>query len=810
MAVSFTTGVSFFETMRGELSGVDGCAHALDFSVQVEASPVGGLIATGETRLSGVIHGGPWADHAPLVGRLVILPFPARRLTYDFTFADPDGEPLRLVGHKHLRFTRLAATMTTLHVKLKRADLTIASGVLRFDLAEGPALAASFWPSTSLRRLDLEASGDPPAAASTPAAAGLSVRDRATLTALCHAAIEAVGRVPAADAETVERALAQVAGLPAPSPALWWSALQAFDLAVRLRTGQAFADLSAESGRQLLGAWTAPGELRRGRSLRRVIDLLLAPILTGHFSRPDYLVAVGYPDHPQPRREPAARWMAQVTDSAALSADCRLEAEVVVVGTGAGGGAIAATLAERGVAVLIVEEGGLHGREAFHGDPGERMSRLYRDRGMTFTAGRPPISIPMGRMVGGTTAVNSGTCLRTPDGVLRSWREDLGMPAAFEPHTFAGWLDRVEAELGVAPSEARYLGRVATLIGDGADALGLEHGPLPRDAPGCDGQGTCILGCPTDAKRSSNVSWIPRALRAGAQLVTGLRATRILQRGRRAVGIEARGVDGHGVAHRVEIRADAVVISCGTLITPALLLDNGLRLPWLGRNLSLHPGMGVFGMMDAPIAPWNAVPQGCWMGGHGDPKLVFEGVYMPPHFAAANFPLTGAALGRWMDAHDRTAQFGFMVRDGGVGRVHRPIAGRSVIRYDLEEQSRVRLLRGAALLAEVMLRGGASEVMTGFGVRPVVRCIAEARALATAPVAALDFNLLGAHPLGTCRPGRSAQEGVVDFDHRVFGTDNIYVADGSTVPTSLGVNPQLTIMAMAMRAGESLAARLGN
>ena len=164
---------------------------------------------------------------------------------------------------------------------------------------------------------------------------------------------------------------------------------------------------------------------------------------------------------------------------------------------------------------------------------------------------------------------------------------------------------------------------------------------------------------------------------------------------------------------------------------------------------------------------------------------------------------------RWMDQHAKVGQYGFMVRDPGAGRVLRGPGGRALIHYPLVPSVLRRLQEGAAVLAELLLRGGATEVLTGLGKQRFVHTVAEAEAIRRLPLTATDYRIAAFHPLGTCRMGASPQTSVVDFDHRVHGTDNLYVIDGSSVPTSLGVDPQVTIMAMASRAASGLAARLG-
>lgn len=229
----------------------------------------------------------------------------------------------------------------------------------------------------------------------------------------------------------------------------------------------------------------------------------------------------------------------------------------------------------------------------------------------------------------------------------------------------------------------------------------------------------------------------------------------------------------------------------------------------LGRNLSIHPAMGMYGLFDQQMEPWNAIPQSYGVDDLVDDRVRFEGFYVPPPIGGALLPVEGAELTRWMDAQDRVGQFGFMVRDRGVGRVLSGPGRRPIIRYDLDAATLRRFRTGAARLAELLLQGGAREVLAGVGPVKSVRSVEEARAIEHRGLRPRDFRLLAFHPLGTCRMGVDADRGVVDTEHRVHGMQGLYVADGSSVPSSLGVNPQVTIMAMAARAAEGIAARLG-
>lgn len=760
-------GLSFHETMRGD---------ALSFTVKAEASHLADFARSGEARLVGVLDLG--GREIPVHGHVVVRPFGERRIHYALR-----GEGVRFTGEKRISALRPVHSFTFLPGQLWEGEAR-REVALRFDLRELLPFVASWSLSSSFGRAGRAALG--------PA-------ELARLDAFAEAMIEPGLRVPAWDHRSRARLGPVLADF---EPAL----VQGLGLLLR------GLDLAAPLG----GFRRAPLERRRRvvralaehQATRAAFAALSAPVKAAHFGRPDYLEAIGLPHPPPPAAEPPTREDAQILEPEGLEPETELECDVVVVGTGAGGAVMAAKLAEAGLAVAIVEEGRKIPRQAMAGDPLERVRRMWRDGGATWTLGRSPILVPRGRMVGGTTAINSGTCLRAPDAVLESWRQELGFPSDFAPQAMARRYAEVEAELGVSPADPKYLGPVATVVAEGARAMGLRSFPLPRNAPDCDGQGTCILGCPTDAKRATHVSWVPRALRAGATMFSGMRMTALLRSGRRAVGIEARGVDRFGSARRLVLRARAVVLAAGSIEGARLLMECGVRLPWLGRNLSVHPALGMSVLLPGVAPSFRAIPQGYGVD-IGDDAVAMEGFWLPPPLQAPGVPLVGAALTRWMDAQDRVAQFGLMVRDGGDGRVLAGPDGRAIVRYDLSPRSLGRLRKGAAILAELLLRGGGSCVLAAMGPVTEVADLPSARRIATTEFAPEDVHLLGAHPLGTMRLGASPEAGVIDFEHRLFGTDNVYVVDGGAVPTSLGVNPQMTIMALALRAAEALRLSLG-
>ncbi|WP_067687063.1 GMC family oxidoreductase N-terminal domain-containing protein [Nocardia jejuensis] len=785
--------LTFFETMSGELFDADGHAHHVAMDLRCESGRALGFVTNGRARITGTIRAAPWVDGAAAVGTLVALPVTKRLMTYDIDFRDPEGRAWRLTGRKDVRWLRRTqASLTTLATTLWCDGQEIATGRMQFFANDYPSFLRSFQPWVSLRS-DLPDGSHPEGAFGTGA--------RASLHALATVLIEPGGAVPDVDSATIERLDAYVGNMTPLMQSGLRLALRALEASARSRHRKGPAALTDAQRRTLIA------DARQSPTLQHAVDAIETPLRIAHFSDRRYLDALGAPRYLDTVLEQKPGWMVNVTPPGELSRHEQLDCDVVVIGTGAGGAAVAAKLTEQGVGVVLVEEGEYAGRAEFRGELGDRTQKYWRDGGYNLALGNSVLGISTGRLVGGTTAINSGTAFRTPDAVLREWLA-LGFPGDFEPAAFQRYLDEVEAELGITHADPRYLGRVADIIGRGADVLGAVHGPLPRNAVGCDGQGQCVYGCPTDAKRSTNVSWVPRALKGGAQLYTGMSVTRLLRNGQQVIGALAEGQDAHGAPRTLEIRSRAVVVATGTLMTPLLLRRNGVDLPQLGRNLSVHPSLGAVAMMPDAGSPWSGIPQGYHVSGLGDPLVTFEGVNIAPQFAAGVLPFHGARLTEWMNDWTRTEQFGAMVRDTGVGSVRHGPGGRTLVRYNLTPRVHAALQHACAGLAELFLHGGAQAVALPIAGMPPIRTLEQARAVAETPLSPRQFRMMGPHPLGTARMGRDARTAVVDFENRVFGTNGLYVADGSVVPTSLGVNPQVTIMAFALRAADVIAADL--
>lgn len=444
----------------------------------------------------------------------------------------------------------------------------------------------------------------------------------------------------------------------------------------------------------------------------------------------------------------------------------RERADVCVIGTGAGGAPVARALAEAGARVVVLEEGGHHPTGTMNGRPRDMLPRLYRDAGQTATLGTPPIVLPLGRTVGGTTLVNSGTCFRAPAKVLAGWERDLGL--FLDARHYA----QVEREIGVTRVTEDIAGRNALVARRGAEALGWSGHFLDRNAPGCVGSGVCAFGCPVGAKQHTGQTYMAWAAAAGAQVHANTKARRI----------EPRRV----IADDLTVDADRIVLAAGTLQSPNLLKRSGIRHPGLGGNLSIHPATAAYALMNEDVDMAHGVPQSYCVDEFADEGILFEGIAGPPDYLAMAVSFKGDRHRELMLQYRRVAQFGLMVSDTSRGRVHR-----RHVRYDLNEHDRATIVRGVERLAELLFAAGARKVFVPLPGAPALTRPAKLRARRR------DLKLMAFHPLGT-------SAAVLDADFRVRGRDDLYVCDGSAVPTALGVNPQLTIMALATRLGEHL------
>lgn len=497
-----------------------------------------------------------------------------------------------------------------------------------------------------------------------------------------------------------------------------------------------------------------------------------------------------------------------------LTGNIRREADVVIIGSGAGGGPIAKELAEAGYSVVVLEEGGYFKREDFDFRPGQAFMRLYRDAGQSVTLGLPVIIVPQGKTVGGTTTVNSGTCLRVPRHVLRRWHLECGLRDIGEDELNLLYA-AVEEYLFVKRADPEVVGENNLLFLRTAEKLGYSGGFLPRNAKDCEGYGVCAYGCPSGAKQSVNVSYIPDAVRAGADVYTRCRAERIVVRGGRVAGVRGHFLDpcSGKRTFRMEVESPVVVLAAGAIQTPSLLMHNRLCLSSgrVGKNLSIHPCGATMALMDEPLGNPKGIPQSAYVDDFAPDGIMLEGVTLPPAIMAMTLPWGGRRHADTMWKYPYIGTFGSMIseHDSSGKVVAGPSARQPLAFYNMGREDLERLKRSILLMAEIWFEAGARRVFTpldGFkeltGARDLAR-LAHAR-MRRAGI----YGLSAYHPMGTCSMGGDPQYSVVRSTCETWEVENLFICDASVLPTSLGVNPQLTIMALAMRTAGFIDERL--
>jgi choline dehydrogenase-like flavoprotein len=466
--------------------------------------------------------------------------------------------------------------------------------------------------------------------------------------------------------------------------------------------------------------------------------------------------------------------------------------DVVVVGSGAGGATAARLLAEAGLDVIVLEEGSLWDASSYTTDPLEALARMYRDGGLTVLEGRPAIPLPVGRCVGGTTVINSGTCPRTPPDVLDRWRADQGISWAPD---LESEFDAIDADLAVTPLPEDAWGANAAPCRHGAEALGLANRPVRRNAGAVVRCGTCPTGCAIDAKQAMHVSELPRAVAAGARIRAGMRVTQIVTRGGRAVGVDARAADGRAT----RVHARRVVLAGGAIGTPELLLQHGLD-GGVGRNLHVQPACWVGARFDEDVRGWSGVMQSWHVDEWRSRGLFLEATFTPLPFGAHWLPGSGREFTERLADIAKLAVIGVHLADTSSGRV-RLRGAEARLGYRLTAEDAARLGFGIARASEILFAAGAHEVypqVAGIGsLRP-----GEQHQLESG-VKPARLRLEAFHPMGTAAVGS-----VTNLNGELRELPGVYVADGSLLPTALGVNPMVTIIAMARRIARGLADQL--
>ncbi len=496
--------------------------------------------------------------------------------------------------------------------------------------------------------------------------------------------------------------------------------------------------------------------------------------------------------------------------------DTALTCDVVVVGSGAGGGTAAGVLAAAGLDVVVLEAGDYHDERHFDGGEEAGFLNLYALAPQATAEGQ--IALLAGRGLGGGTVVNYTTSFRTPDHVRQEWA-DLGT-RQFATDEYDKALDAVCARLGVNTDHDKAAPRDA-ILERGARALGWDVAAMPRNVVGCDQDvecGRCGMGCRLGAKQSVTKTWLVDAADAGARIYTGVTVRRVTQVNGRATGVEAVSAEGH----RVTVRSRAVVSAAGAIQTPALLHRSGLRNSNVGSHLRLHPATAVWGLMDEVVEPWVGAMQSRYVDAMTDLDgdgygVLYETAPTTPGLATGfvNWRSADHFRQRMVDLR-RSLAVAMIVRDrDSVGTVRtRGRDGEPVVRYQLSAHDGEHAVQGMVGAARIAEAAGATLITSPHhrtvsyepGKRGSLTTFeADVRREGTDPA---RLALAALHIMGSARMGGSPATSAVDPDGQTWDLPGLYVADASCFPTASGVNPMISIESIAYMNATRLAARL--
>jgi choline dehydrogenase-like flavoprotein len=512
----------------------------------------------------------------------------------------------------------------------------------------------------------------------------------------------------------------------------------------------------------------------------------------------------------------------KVIDASKLTRDLAIDADVAIVGTGAGGGTAAEIFSKAGLSVVMIEEGPLATSSDFRMRESEAYPQLYQESAARKTKDRA-INILQGRCVGGGSTINWTSSFRTPPATLAHWAGEYGL-SGFGESDLEPWFERMEQRLAIAPWTVAP-NENNEVLRRGGEAMGIKLESIRRNVRGCWNIGYCGMGCPTNAKQSMLVTTIPVALEHGATLLTRARALTLALNGPRATALTCAALDSRGTdptSRRITVRAKTFVAAGGAIGTPALLQRSRVPDPYgvLGKRTFLHPTLVSAALMPERVNGFSGAPQAIYsdhflaasVSGPMGYKLEVPPIH--PVLAAITLPGHGAPHARWMHELAHMQVVIALMRDGFHaesigGTVVLRDDGTPVLDYRLNDYFWDGARRALLTMAEIQFAAGAKTVMPVHSSGASYATWSEARTgLAALPLAPITAPVFSAHVMGGSPMGADPRRSAVDASGRYRHLDNLYVFDGSLFPTSIGANPQLSIYAIVAKLATGLAGSL--
>ena len=553
------------------------------------------------------------------------------------------------------------------------------------------------------------------------------------------------------------------------------------------------------------------GQLRQGyQAIKRLATFIYFSVPNLEGVNPNWDVLDYTAPAPPPTDAPQPIKPLRITE------DTTLEADAVIIGSGAGGGVVAGELAMAGKSVIVLEKGGYNNESNFTLQEAQATPELYLKRG-TLTTKDLGVIVLAGSTLGGGTTINWMTSLRTPPDVLEEWEQRSGLRGHFTGSQLQESFDAVEKRINVNTENSTH-NRQNQLLADGCEALGYQVGVIPRNAINCQQRcGTCGFGCRYGAKQSTMKTYLQDAYDHGARIIVHCSADKVLIESGRAVGVEAH-VTGGEKTYKMTVRAKAVIVAAGSIHSPAVLIRSGLENRHIGRHLYVHPVSTITGIYPEKVYPWQGVMQSAYSREYahldGNYGYVLEVPPVHPGLIGLSTPWYSAR--EYREQLAQAANFATIIvltRDKGEGTVTVDRDGEPVIDYVVSAYDRKHLLHGLRQAARVHFAAGANAINSLHNKRtrldrPENGMVSEQqfrefdRQLERHGMAVNSIMMFTAHQMGTCRMGADHTTSVTNEHGEVHGVKNLFVCDGSLFPAPSGVNPMLSIMGLAHRASQ--------
>jgi len=488
-------------------------------------------------------------------------------------------------------------------------------------------------------------------------------------------------------------------------------------------------------------------------------------------------------------------------------------ADVCVVGSGAGGAVLAWELAERGHSVVLIEKGGYHPRQDFDQREENMIPMLYKNSGLQFAL-PSGIAVAQGSCVGGSTVVNDAVCFRAPDAVL-GWWDDQYKVEGVDPASMKGYYEKVEARISMSQVPEYALNKNNLVLKRGAEKLGWASAANSRNCKDCRQCGLCQIGCSYGTKQSMLETYIPdtQTMPGDPVKIYADSATyKLVKSGSRIAGVKATISGKEGRRFELDVKAKVTIVSGGTIASSQLLLSSGLDVnAQVGKGVAIHPSPAIIGDFQEEINGNQGIP----MAYHchefsvlntGKRGYMLESIFLAPYQFSLPVPGVEFEQKQLMSRYKNYAVIGSLLQDESVGTVMLGGPLGALLDYTVSAGDSKMMVEGMKSAAEVLFAAGATRVITSHRKTTILNGTGDLGIIDDRGVAPGALSVGSAHPQGGNRMGGAGMESssVVDSDSKVHGFENLFVCDASVFPTSLGVNPQLTVMALASRLGEHI------